>query len=410
MLNRITPTRIQRALQNRVGSIRGLTPSRLANAIDLFHSGYLRECAILWDAIERRDLMLRNVALKRKKAVSKLRWEVLVTDDSLEAKAHQAALLFFYNNVSATNVLNFSEQGGFSLLLRQMMDAIGKGFAVHEITWSPRRTASGEIKLTADFRFCPLWFFEHLTGKLRFLPAESYGEGGIEMQPGEWLVTIAEGLMEASSVAFLYKNLALKDWLSFCEKFGFPGVLGKTDAPRDSDSWKAMEEAVRNFMNDWAAVASRTDEISLIETQKTGTAIPFPSFVDYMDRQVAALWRGADLSTISQGGAGRGASLQGDEQSLLVDDDAELMGETLNYSIDPFVIRYTFGDVRPKAYIKILPPARDRTMTDLKIDEFLLASGVPVAMNDTLERYGRSAAKEGEPTLKRPIQGGQHGV
>jgi hypothetical protein len=154
-----------------------------------------------------------------------------------------------------------------------------------------------------------------------------------------------------------------------------PGLLGKTPATLDSDEWKAMEDAVRNFMNDWAAVVNQGGEITLVEPKSGGANLPFPPLVEYCDRAIAARWRGADLSTISQGKEGVGASLQGDETDLILEDDAALITEALNEQVDRFVIDYAFGEgTELKAYFKLNGESEDKGVTELKrkvIDQFL---------------------------------------
>jgi phage gp29-like protein len=155
--------------------------------LEAFHAGYLGAAARTWDTQERRNIYLGNVASKRKKSVARLPWEIKQTEDSREAKRQAEVLTAFYNSIRVTSVLEQNERGGLSLLIRQMMDAVGKKFAVHEIVWSP--TPQG---LNAEFRFCPLWWFENITGKLRYLP-QDFMIDGEEMLEGEWLVTVGEG-------------------------------------------------------------------------------------------------------------------------------------------------------------------------------------------------------------------------
>jgi hypothetical protein len=222
-------------LRGRFNPIRQLTPESLARALEAFQAGDLRLAALLWDAMERRDDVLCNVALKRKKAVARLEWEILALDDSPTARRHREALLAFYNNLTVTHACDPHQRGGVGLLVKQMLDAVGKKYAVHEIIWQPlasrtqQPAANGEILtpsqavvsaqvvsnstaspqpaawLTATFRFAPLWFFEARTGPLRFLPDDTATEG-VDLASGQWLVTIADGLMEASSIAYLFKQ------------------------------------------------------------------------------------------------------------------------------------------------------------------------------------------------------------
>jgi hypothetical protein len=102
--------------------------------------------------------------------LARLHWEILSTHDSELAKKQKTALEYFYNNLSATHVCDGNELGGISLLVRQMMDAIGKKYAIHEIIFESCKISALEKSflfpklerttpstlLTATFRFVPL--------------------------------------------------------------------------------------------------------------------------------------------------------------------------------------------------------------------------------------------------------------
>ena len=343
----VAPERVAIQMRSRFNPIRGLTPELLSSQLDAFRAGYLRAFAMTADAIEERDDVIQSVAPKRRKAVARCDWQVISMDDSREAKRHKEALEYFYNNLTCANAMDLNERGGFKLLVRQMMDAVGKKYAAHEIIWKPEPG-----RIAAEFRFVPLWFFENTTGKLRFLESDT-ALTGRDLEPGGWLVTVGDGIMVACSVAYIFKHLPLKDWLLYSERFGMPGIKGKTAAAPGSEEWKQMVTAVESFAADFACVMSAADDIETLDLKGTGET-PYPKLVERMDRALATLWRGADLSTISKGD-GNGASLQGDESDLIEQDDAEMIGETLNTQVDPQVIRALFGEgVKPLAYIKLL--------------------------------------------------------
>jgi hypothetical protein len=136
-----------------------------------------------------------------------------------------------------------------------------------------------------------------------------------------------------------------------------------------------------------------------------GGNMPFPKLVERMDRMMATLWRGADLSTLSRD-RGYGASLQEKETCALEEDDAEMLTETLNRYVDEWVIKYVFGDkVRPLAQVKVLVSPRECTAADLQVDEFLLRHGAPLGIEATMNRYGRALPKAGEKVFLRSISG-----
>lgn len=202
----ITPERVLFSLRARFNPLLSLTPQLLTSYLDSFRLGFFRNAALTWDAMERRDYKLQAVASKRKKAVARRGWEILTLNDSPAAQQQKLALEYFYNHLTATTALEENETGGLALLARQMMDAVGKRYAVHEIVWQPGAgaPASGpaatdggtfQPSLTATFRFCPLWWFEGTRGHLRFLSTE-FAIYGNDMTPGDWLVTVGDGIME----------------------------------------------------------------------------------------------------------------------------------------------------------------------------------------------------------------------
>jgi hypothetical protein len=221
--------------------------------------------------------------------------------------------------------------------------------------------------LSATFRFVPLSFFENTTGTLRFLEHESAVEG-IPLDPGAWMITTGEGLMMATATAWMLKHIALNDWLLYAERNGRPIIRGTTAAAENSPEWKALESTVEDILNGNAVVHSSSDDVKVLDLAVGGN-IPYPGLVDRIDRMIAALWRGADLSTISRD-RGYGASLQEKETCALEEDDAELLTETLNEYVDKWVIRYLFGeDAQPLANVKVLVTPKECTEGDLKVDE-----------------------------------------
>ncbi len=377
--------------------IRSLTPDSLSRMLDAFHRGDLRLAALSWESIEKRDDVLQGVINKRKKSVARLGWEVLTHEESETAQAHKSALEYFYTHLKSTHAFDENEEGGFSLLIKQMMDSVAKKYAVHEIVFNPTEDPITQAKrLSAQFRFVPLWFFDNKEGRLRFLKDEQRGEG-LFLERGSWLVTTGDGLMEASSIAYLFKHLPLCDWLLYCERNGMPGVKGVTDALPGSKEWDLARDAVQDFGSEFSALMARGTDIEPIHLNGSGQ-VPYPALIERMDRAMIALWRGSDLSTLS-GTQASGASLQQNEADLLEDDDALHLSETLNTQVDRFVIQYLFNTQEPKAYIRLkLRDRRDR-LNDIALCERIYQLGLPLAQADIRERFGLPTPDEDEALL-----------
>jgi phage gp29-like protein len=399
----ITPARVTLSVRMRTNPIRGLTPERVVQFMDQWRFGFFRQAGMMWDQMQRRDYQLKIAAPKRCKSVARHGYDVLIVENLQEgqkamAQEQQSFLKGVYDHVTATNALEPDETGGFGLLTRQMMDAHLKRYAVHDMVWQPKPDGS----LTFKFIFCPVWWFEGTRGKLRFLDSE-FQIYGRDMLPGEWLVTVGEGLMEAISLVYTLKWLALKSWVQLLDKFGQPGIHGKTDATKGSKEWNDFVSAVQEFSQEWAAVTNRSGEITLVEAKSTtGGVGPFEPLVDRMDRVITQLLRGGDLGTTS-GQNKTGASLQEDESEILETDDSKIIEETLTAQVSRPALDWKFGPDTPQlVYLKLRTTPRRNLQDDIAVDEFLLNAGAPLAVEDTLERYSRSMPEKGA-TLLKPI-------
>src|SRR3954463_2138046 len=108
-----------------------------------------------------------------------------------------------------------------------MGTAASYAYAVHHFVWKPQPGRMLEVPgadpvpaLRAELEHVPLWFFENVTGTLRFLP---YGGFGVEGRPldwdGEWMVTTGAGVMFAASICHVFKRLTFQDWTIFNERY-----------------------------------------------------------------------------------------------------------------------------------------------------------------------------------------------
>lgn len=381
--------------QQRYNPLRGMSAGRLASMLDAFELGELSPCALLWEQIAERDDTIKSVKPKREKSVSGLEVVYQPKPGSGAAGAAQAdAMRNFWSRVRATNAYDRNVSGGLRMLIQQMMTAVSYRYAAHHIVWSPR--ASG---LEATFEMVPLWLFENKTGKLRYLK-NPYDLNGIDMPASEWLVTSGEGLMISCSIGWLAKRETYNDWLIFSKNFAIPGVLGRTKAAKDSPEGRAMRAAVIAFGQEMKGVVYNDDgsiekPIEIIQADGSPNGMPMPSIIERVDRKIATLYRGNDLSTMSHTGSGKGsgASLQAHESEILLDDDISLIEEQLA-SVSQMVLEWIYGaGVEICAEVKLLTKeqaaARAGTV-EVKspsgaMQEQANALGVPTDENPTAE-------------------------
>lgn len=377
--------------------LRSLSGDSLATALDGFEQGNLRQAALFWQSMSERDDVISNVKPKREKSVSRRDWQILTRDESADALAQKAVLEDFWGyRVKCVDAFDMNRRGGFAELVRQMMRAVSFKYQAHHKVWTPSRDG-----LNCTFEGVPLSFFENRSGKLAFCPT-GLEVTGQEMPAEEWMVHCGDGLMMAGSIGYFCKRNALGDWMAFSDKFGMPGILARTSQGKGTPGGDAMAEAAATFGQDWAAVLYGDDgsgKIDLIEA-KGGSNLPMPPLIDRVDRRLTALWRGADLSSMSSTqGQGTGASLQEGETDLIEQDDALSISETLN-EVDEQVLRWHFGPkVKIKAYIRLLVPQSEDLKLLLAALQTLVELGAPIAVNDVLERFGFAQPAKGAELL-----------
>src|SRR5688572_25835664 len=132
MQTNISLGRLKRAKQTRYNPLPGIgDPGQLTRKLDAFEVGHLKDAVNIWDSLEQRDDLVRSVVSKRKKAVGRQGWTVLIHESlpavrRAEAQAHADALEHFYANIRCENALDRSERGGFKLLCRSEERRVGK--------------------------------------------------------------------------------------------------------------------------------------------------------------------------------------------------------------------------------------------------------------------------------------------
>lgn len=397
----VSASRVIQYLLSRFDPIRGMTPARLQEYLEQWQLGFLRWLAITWSYVRERDDQLKSVEAKRIFAVSRLEWEIHLVEETPEAQAHKEALEAFYNNLQVTDVLDQNQIGNVHLMIRHQMRAIGYKYSVHEIVWKPYVDKTGKDRLTARLRHVPLWFFENRTGVLRYLPYE-LALDGIPLDAGGWLVTAGDGLLIASSIAYLYKQLALKSWVNFADKFGIPMLMAFTKSAYNSTEWQQMLSMLQYWRSDGAALMNEGNRVEAFDVKGTTGECVQERLLDRMDRALARLWRGGDLSTMSRGGSGTGALPQMEQEDELAEADAILCSEAANWHIDRYVVEYLFGVQKPLAYFRIVPPLTTDTAKEIAVDQFLVAMGAKLALKDAMERYGRRQPDAGEELMTTP--------
>jgi phage gp29-like protein len=397
----VSVERVRQERSSRFNPIANWTPDVLTRQLVAYARGEIAPLSWVMEWLETHDEVIQTVAPKAKAAVSRHGYDVLMKDEVNPdqrqlAEEQQGKVQEFYQNIHVSDAVDLEQAGGTRLLFQQVMDGYGKGYAAHHVIWKPGASLSAEILKV------PTWFFEVKTGRLQFLQS-TWALDGVPLDTlggrGAWMVSRGRGVMLAGTIARMFKQIPLQDWLTYCDRHGMPAFLGKTKSQKGTDGWNQMALAVGSMGAEYGAVINVDDVIDVLDLKGQGE-LPYEKLVDRMDRAQVMLWRGGDLSTISRGGGAVGATPQSEETDELDADNAEWVSETLNRNLTNRVIRYHFGENAPiLVELKLRTKTRDNVRQDLLTVDKAKSYGVRVSRPWFTKKFGVVEAEEGEAAL-----------
>lgn len=397
--NHIGIVRIKDEARMRYNPLKNLTPQKITAAMDNFNCGYLSDAAKIYAAIRRRDAVVQACVQKRKRATSRLEWTIVeMGNNEAASKEHAAFLEDFYNNIRVTSAEDANKRGSMSMLIENILSALENKYAVSEIIWDTSRAPS----LSAEVRHVPLWFFENTQGYLRFKKS-SYDTEGADLENNGWMVSVYDSpLMEATAVCYIVKRFAQGDWSAYSSRFGMPTPVYNSTAKRNTPEYDAAVDALANLVNGCGMVLAAGEVFDL--KQPAGTGEPFKTLSDAMDRYIALIWRGSDLSTLSADNAA-GASLQAEESEILEDADCALVEETLASYLSQPALEWKFGkDVKPAAYLQLTRKNRKDKLNQIAVYKGAAELGCNVAKRDVYEALELREPEPGEDMVELSVQ------
>ena len=306
----------------------GPDPKRLASILREAETGDPIRYLELAEHMEEADLHYLSVLGTRRRQVSQLKISIEPADDSAEADRDAELLRQWLKRLELEDEL-------FDL-----MDAVGKGFAVCEIMWDMSESQWMPAALT--YRL-PQWFRYDWNTGMR-LQRRDDAIDWIDLEPGKFVVhehkaksglPIRGGLARCAAWAWAFKHFGVRDWLRFVEAYGHPLRVGKYDSGSTNDERDVLYRAVRYIASDAAAIIPEGMEIEFIENSGTGARSDlYKDLLGYMDAAISKAVLGQTLTT--QEGDSGSYSLGQVHDSVRQDierSDARQLAATLGNSI-----------------------------------------------------------------------------
>jgi len=378
----------------------GLTPSRLARVLRGANDGVLHDYLTLAEEMEERDMHYGSVLGTRKRGVSGLEVSVEAASDAAEDVKLADALR---ERIVATPE--------FGELIDDLLDALGKGFAVCEIIWD--RSGRQWQPLRYEWRDPRFFTPSREDGRTLRLLDEANPSEGVELPPYKFVphyprlksgLPARGGLARLAAVSYMCKSYALSDWMAFAEVYGQPIRVGRYGPSASEADRKILKTAVANIGSDAAAILPESMRIEFIEAAKgaSGGDSLFQSLAEWLDRQ------------ISKGVLGQTASTEGtpgklgneDAQDAVRDDikraDAKALQNTLNrYLVRPF-IDLNFGPREQYPRIEIpVPEAEDLAQLANALEK-LVPLGISAPAKWARDKFGIPDGRADDEFLAAP--------
>lgn len=380
----------------------GLTPSRLAAILRDADAGSLSASMQLFEEMEEKDPHLYAVANTRRLALTGLDWQVISAaqvSEGVDRAAADEAAAFCREVLGALEAL---DEG-----LQHLSLALGRNIAVAELVWEQ---INGEFRIVD---LAPIDFARMVFDDLdhpRVLTAQEPTDG-MELTPHKFVVHTPHnvsghpargGLLRVTAMAYLAKNLALKDWMIFSEIFGMPVRIARYEPSATSEEKKELLHMLEALGSNAAGIFSRAVDLQIVEANRGTQGPPYEKLVDFLNREMSKAWLGQTLTTDVAGVSGVLSATMVHEQVRkdIRADDIRKEGRTIRRDVLTPLARFKFGPEVPAPYFA-RKPQRPQNLEELGavLDTAVNRLGVLVPTAWAHETLGIPQPNEGEAVL-----------
>ena len=382
-----------------------LTPARLVILLREAEQGNILHQMELFEAMEERDARLSGLFTQRKAGVTSCEFALDPGDDSsaaLRARDFCAALLPAADGKRLGRIQSWAER------LRDLLDAVAKGFACLEILWE----TSERQWLPSDLRFRPQrWWTLDLLDRQKLLLRDVSAPLGVAVNPFNFIMhrhNAHSGSLQRGGISlacarpFLVRNYALRDWLQLAELCGIPVRLGELPPGATQEDADLMWRALSSLGSAAAGMVPAGGKITFADAARAAND---GKLFDQLRERAGEEMSLAVLGQTFTGGGGEGHALGFSGQAHeavrfdLVDSDARALDETLN--------RQFFGPITLLNFGVDVPPPVYRTLVEEPVDlqrlansvSTLVSAGLRVPANWARKKFGIPAPVDGEDVL-----------
>lgn len=369
----------------------GLTPVRLANIFHEADAGDVLRQMELFEEMEEKDPHLFSQLQTRKNAVAGLDFELIPFGDDDRDKEIADFIQEQLNGIE-----------GFEDIETDLLDAIGKGFAVSEIMWGydEGHVVVREIKARHQKRF----FWDSLDDSFRVRTKDE--PEGVWLPENKFIVhkykarsghTSRAGILRVVAWMYLFKNYDLKDWVSFAEVYGLPLRLGKYQPGASEADKLALMQALIQIGADAAGIIPDGTTIDFITTEKTSSSDLYERLARYCDEQISKAILGQTLTSDSGGGSYAQSKTHNDVRHDLTVADCKALASTLRRDLIRPLCLFNFGEDKRIPYIRFdCEESEDLTQTAEILGVLIEKTGLRVPTSFIYKKFSIPEPEAGE--------------
>ena len=292
--------------RNRRRDYGGATPESVSAALTQLLNGILEPWVDLSGHMVRFDGHLRSIYYTRRQAIAGAPFEIVPgiartpVDEPLAAQAAQFITLML------------QEQRDFEAWSLNMMDAIGRGFAVSELiytreagAWVPRPHWLHARRFRIDPEY-NVRLYDNGT----VAGSNGYGRA---FEPDKWIVftpsTVAEHIVDSGELLacvwwWLLKTWGRRFWAVAADRFGSPRAIGTLPQNATGTARAALLAALEKLANDASGIVEEGTRIEIAPPMAQSTGEMWDRFIEFNNAEMSKAMLGAtDLTEPGPNGA-----------------------------------------------------------------------------------------------------------
>jgi phage gp29-like protein len=290
-------------------------------------------------------------------------------------------------------------------LIRDMLDALAKGFSVSEIIWNTDKTPWKP----AAYKFRdPRWFqYNRETGKTLML-RDPLGNGLEPLKPFHFVVheprlvsgnQITAGLALPALYYWMLKSYDVTSWAAFIDRYGYPIRIGKYGKKATEQDRATLKRAVAAIGQDFGAVIPESAMLDIIESKHASeTSNVYRNMADWVDKQISKLVLGQTMTT-DEGSSRSQSETHEKVRDDIADSDIQQIIETLNTSLTVPYINFNFGEQKDYPHIELFKPDEKNVEQIISAVEKLGPQGLKVKADEVRSLLGLSNPEDGDETI-----------